>query len=90
MARYKMTVVFDVHEDENRERRDQLAKKFFEKKTGKSAIWPTLKEQHELNALTHDPLQSDFLRDIAERMNNRKANHRTTYDILSFKKLKEE
>jgi hypothetical protein len=41
MARYKPTVIFDVREDKDRERRDQLAKKFLEKKRGKATIWPT-------------------------------------------------
>lgn len=90
MARYKLTVVFDVHEDENRERRNQLAKKILGKMKGKAPVWPTLKEQHELNALTYDPLHSDFVREIAEKMNNKEGTYRTTYDIMSFEKLKEE
>jgi hypothetical protein len=35
MARYKATVIFDVHENENRERRDQLAKKVLRKEKRK-------------------------------------------------------
>jgi hypothetical protein len=90
MARYKATVIFDVHEDENRERRDQLTKKFLEKKRGTAAIWPTLKQMRELNALTHDPLKSDFVLEISDRMNNKKNKYRTTYEIVSFEKLQEE
>jgi hypothetical protein len=90
MARYKATVIFDVHEDENRERRDQLAKKFLEKKRGKATIWPTLKQMHELNALMHDPLKSDFVLEMSERMNNKKNKYRTTYEIVSFEKLQGE
>jgi hypothetical protein len=82
MAKYKATFIFDVHEDENRDRRDQLAKKFLEKKRGKATIWPTLKQMHELNALTHDPLKRDFVLEISERMNNEKNKYRTTYEIL--------
>ena len=85
-----MTVIFDVHQDENRERRNQLPKKLLEKMKRKSAVWLTLKEQHELNALTHDFLESDFAREIAERMNNKRIKYRTTYYIMLSKKLKEE
>jgi hypothetical protein len=77
MARYKPTVIFDVHEDEDRERRDQLAKKFLEKKREKFTIWPTLKQMHELNALAHDPLKNDFVSEISEIMDNKKNKYRT-------------
>ena len=82
MARYVMTVVFDVHEDEKRQRRNQLVKKFLEKNKGKSAIWTTLKEQH------YDPLQSDFIHGIVDRIKTKKINYRTTHDSLIYK-LKE-
>jgi hypothetical protein len=90
MARYKAIVVFDVHEDEDRKRRDQLAKKFLERKRGKATIWPTLKQMHELDALTHDPLKIDFVPEISERMNNKKNKYRTTYEIVLVEKLQEE
>jgi hypothetical protein len=90
MTRYKVMVIFDVHEDENRERRDQLAKRFLKKKQGKATIWPTLKQQYELNDLMHDHLTDEFVHEISERMNNKKNKYRTTYEIISFDKIGEE
>jgi hypothetical protein len=80
-----MTVMFDVHDDEDRRQLEVM------KKTHKRRLFgrPTDKDR-KLEALEHNPFVDDFMRDIASRL---KVNHmkvRTTYEIASFEELKEE
>jgi hypothetical protein len=91
MTRYKATVIFDVHEDENRERIRQLYNKP-KKKGGGTFYWKNLTKDEiaELKALSHNPLEKDFHHDINERTGNELHQYRTTYEIIYFEKLEEE
>jgi len=80
-----MTVIFDVHDDEDRR---QLA---IMKKTHKRRLFgrPTDKDR-KLEALEHNPFVDDFLRDVAGRLEVDHLKVRTTYEIISFEELEEE
>ena len=85
MARYKMTVVFDVHDDEDRKQLEILRKTHKRRPFGR----PTDKDR-KLEELEHNPFVDDFMRDIARRLKVDHFKFRTTYEITSFEKLKEE
>jgi hypothetical protein len=105
MARYKMTVVFDVHDDEDRRelmRQQQEKKHNPEKFKGRNLrvfIGGTPSERRR-GALETDPLtdESYFLRSVMDRLHEMRAfpydqvqmpMYRTTYEIISCKRLKE-
>jgi hypothetical protein len=91
MTRYKATIIFDVHEDENRERIMQLYNKAKERAKG-VLYWKnmTKDERDELKALSHNPLEKEFHHEINERTANELHQHRTTYEIVHFAKLEDE
>jgi hypothetical protein len=91
MTRYKATVIFDVHEDENRERITELYNKA--KERGGGTFYRknfTKDELAELKALSHNPLEKDLHHEINERTGNELHQYRTTYEIIHFKKLEED
>jgi hypothetical protein len=90
MARYKMVVIFDVHEDENRQRIMQLYDKAKERAKG-VFYWKNMTkgEMAELKALSYNPLEKEFHHEINEITGNELHKFRTTYEIISWEKLKE-
>jgi hypothetical protein len=91
MTRYKATVIFDVHEDENRERIMQLYNKA--KKRAKGVLYSrnmTKDEGDELKTLSHNPLEKDFHHEINERTGNELHQYMTTYEIIYFEKLEDQ
>ena len=70
-----MTVIFDGHDDENRERIRQLLKP-----DQKGALKLT---RAELKYLSYDPLEKEFHHDFNERTGNGLHRHRTTYEIIT-------
>jgi len=75
MAKYKATVIFDVHEDE-------------EKKEG---VVANLTEYvKDLSDLLAEHMVKRFYEDIKERTGNTDDKFKTTYQIVSFEKVQDE
>jgi hypothetical protein len=93
MARYKMTAIFDVHEDENRLKMKKLSRDPAytgnNRKLADRILRPTDKEK-DLQSLQHNPLHDDFMPDIAERLHDNGGKFRTTYEITSWEKIQQE
>jgi hypothetical protein len=76
MARYKATVIFDVHEDEEKREEGLVA---------------NLTEYvRDLSDLLAEHMVKSFYDDIRERTGNKEEKFKTTYKIVSFEKLQNE
>jgi hypothetical protein len=76
MAKYKATVIIDVHEDEEKKEEGLIA---------------NLTEYvQELGDVLADHVVKRFYDDIKERTGNEDNKRKTTYKIVSFEKLQDE
>ena len=100
MARYKMTVVFDVHDDEDRTEYEKMKRKRTTSDNARAMTDPT-EEDLRFRQLRHNPFYDEFMQEIIRRLNAdigdgvKQSGYpmgsiRTTYEIVSFDKLNEE
>jgi hypothetical protein len=85
MARYKMTVVFDVHEE--------VQMKYVSRETASEDGFAMAPLQYDVLGVTEsdkkqDPHINKLYEDVLERIET-SPKHPITYDIVSFEKLKE-
>jgi hypothetical protein len=104
MARYKMTVVFDVHDDEDRTGLSDLREQVLIEKIGKPFAARLLRpseNEKRLEAMEYDPLThpGSFLRSVVDTLfeagafpydNEQMPKYRTTCEIITCEKLKDE
>jgi LPS O-antigen subunit length determinant protein (WzzB/FepE family) len=76
MARYKATVIFDVHEDDEKKEEGLVAN-----------LTEYVKD---LSDLLAEHMVKSFYDDIKERTGNKEEKFKTTYKIVSFEKLQNE
>jgi hypothetical protein len=86
VARYKMTIVFDVHEKAK-------MKHLHEEEIDKDKVTSTNEAAKKIEGIAvmgkTEPHINRLFEDIVERI-ERSLKHPITYDIVSFEKLKEE
>jgi hypothetical protein len=88
MARYKMTVVFDVHDDEDRGKLRRLKARQQQRPFFRRLYNPT-NEDERIKELEHNPLIDRFLAELIKRLGIQDSKVRTTYEIISCDKLPE-